>query len=345
MNEIVTVTGIRKKSEMNIAAWRVLWNGKDITNRLNPELTELTLTEKSGKEADELSITIVDPNIEFALPKKGDEISVFLGWEKGSDIDIGLIDKGKFIVSDFQVSGHPDILTINAKSADFTKTHHNRKPQKYIGKTLGQIVRDVAKSLGLIAKIAPEFENIEIPAVLKTAKSDLALLNELGETFDAIASVKNKTLIFAKKGQTVTPSGKTIASFTITRTDAPKYSFSEEARNESDGVTVKYHDRKEAKTKKVTEGKTTGKVKILRKKAANQTIAAHTAKTHHAKSNRATKKLDLDLSLGRADISPPAKIKVSNYRPEIDAINWHVTTATHTFGAKGLATKLNLESQ
>lgn len=342
MNEIVTITGIRKKSEMNIAAWRVLWNGKDITKRLDPDLSELTLTEKSGKEADELSITIVDPNIQFKLPKKGDEITVALGWEKGSDIEIGLIEKGKFIVSDFQVSGHPDVLTINAKSADFTKTHHNRKPQKHIGKTLGQITRDVARALGLGAKIALELENIQIPAVLKTAKSDLALLKELGELFDAIATIKNKTLIFAKKGAKTTPGGRQFPTFEITRHFAPKFQYSEEAKTETDGVTAKYHDRKEAKTKKVTSGKSGGKT--LRKVYASESEAAAAAKTHHAKSNRATKKLELDLSLGRADISPPAKIKVSNYRPEIDAINWHVTTATHTFGAKGLATKLTLES-
>ena len=41
-------------------AWRVLVDGRDLTERFRPRLLELTLTEARGKEADQLDLKIHD---------------------------------------------------------------------------------------------------------------------------------------------------------------------------------------------------------------------------------------------------------------------------------------------
>jgi phage protein D len=76
----------------NIADWRVLLDGTDMSDRMRPRLISLTLSEKRGEEADQLDIVLSDADGMLAIPKEGAVLQVQFGWKQGRDVTPGLID-------------------------------------------------------------------------------------------------------------------------------------------------------------------------------------------------------------------------------------------------------------
>lgn len=102
--------------------WRITLAGEDITQRIQPRLMQLTLTDNRGMEADQLDLTLDDSDGRLDIPTRGASIHLSLGWS-----DTGLIDKGSYTVDEVEHSGTPDQLTIRARSADLREGHHHQE--------------------------------------------------------------------------------------------------------------------------------------------------------------------------------------------------------------------------
>src|SRR5882724_1848828 len=90
--------------------------GNDVTGRISPHLTEITVHDSSGQTSDTATIILDDTDGAIRMPSKGDPISVALGWE-GSGVAVvfdGMIDN----VESSCGRGSGRLLTISAKSAD-----------------------------------------------------------------------------------------------------------------------------------------------------------------------------------------------------------------------------------
>jgi hypothetical protein len=61
-------------------------DGTDLADRIDPRLLELTLVEKRGGEADELSLTLHNHDGQLVAPATGRYIRLALGWESGEDV-------------------------------------------------------------------------------------------------------------------------------------------------------------------------------------------------------------------------------------------------------------------
>lgn len=331
---------------MPIAAWKVMLDGKDLTDTVAPRLISLSLAEKRGDEADQLDIVLHDADGLLALPKTGVTLSVSLGWKQGSELPTGLVDKGGFKVDEASWSGPPDLVTIRARSADLTDAFRVRRERSFIGKSVKDIVSAIAADNGLKPSIEATLGAKTIPALGPGAKSDAALLRALGKRFDAVATVKAGTLIFAPIGSGKTASGKTLPTVTIDRSETVKIDYQRVERDNYDGVEAHWHDKTTGERKTLKSGHSgNGKAKRLRKVHASQADAQHAADAESKRTNRAKFRATVELIYGRPDIFPDIPVKLTGVKDEIAAHDWIVAEDEHSMdGQGGLKTRLTLEA-
>lgn len=345
-SETVIVRGIKRKPSASAKAiWRVIVAGKDVTEKLSPLLLRLSLTEKSGGEADELEIELDDRLGEINLPKTKSLIKVWIGWERGN-VPIGLVDKGSFKIDEITYRGPPDRISIRAKSANFTDNLHIRRNHSFNNKTIEAILGEIANRNNYSLAIDNDLKTQIVKNIYKSNSSDGALIKSLGRRFDALASIKNNTIIFTKKGNTQTPKGNKLTSFEIEKTECGTYSYGEVERENHDGAHAEYHDKKTGKRETVHSNPNATKSKKLRRVFHNKTDAENATKATHSRAKQKSIKLDLDLPLGRPDFIPNQTGKVTGLKPTIDARQWKITEITHTMdGDGGLKSRLVLNSK
>lgn len=322
-----------------VPAWRVVLDGRDLTDRIAPRLLDLTLTESRGEEADQLDLRIHDNDGRMALPRRGVTLQVALGW-RGS----GLVNKGTFIVDDVEHSGSPDIISIRARSADLTGAMRNRRERSWHATTLGEILGAIAGEHSLKVAIAPALAVIQVPHLDQANESDVNLLTRLGKRFDAVATVKAGTLVFSPIGSGTTSSGITLPAATITRASGDQHRYSVGDREKCTGVRAYWNDHRAARRKSLLVGQSTNE-KRLQATYATEAEAKQRATAELQRSDRGTATMSITLALGRPDIYPEQSTTVSGFKPDIDGSAWLVSKATHYItGTGGFSTSLELET-
>lgn len=219
----------------------------DITARVRPRLIGLTLTEKRGDEADQLDITLDDSDGKLEMPKPGAVLRLQLGWRQGRDVTAGLVDKGSFKVDEVEHGGPPDQIRITARSADFTSDLKARREKSWHDTTLGAVVSEIAGRNGLQPRCPAALASIPLASVVQSRESDMALLRRLGREYDAVATIKAGALIVMPIGAGETPTGKPLAEITLRRRDGDRHSYRLAKRDDGEGVTASWHDRKAAR--------------------------------------------------------------------------------------------------
>ena len=197
------------------ADFRVTLDGKDLTATVRPRLISLRLTEKRGGEADELELVLDDSDGKLDIPRKGVVIGCALGWRRGTDVPIGLVDKGRFTVDDASWDTAPDTITVRARSADLTAGYRVRQERSHRDTTLGALVAKVAAAHGYTPRVDPSLAGIVLPVLVQDGKSDMAMIRDLGRRHDALATIKDRHLILRPVGKSTTSTGAAIPAATM----------------------------------------------------------------------------------------------------------------------------------
>ena len=155
-------------------------------------LISLTITDEAGNRSDRLELIFDDRTPHLALPHKGVEIAVALGW--GEAVPLGL-----FTVDD--TGAAPGTVSIEGKAVSMTKVMKAPKTRSWEDRTLGQIVDAIAAEHGLEGAAASELASEAIPYLSQTAESDLALLTRLASERGASAKPKGGKLLFYPRGR------------------------------------------------------------------------------------------------------------------------------------------------
>lgn len=346
----------QRAGRQNFAGVKITLDGADLNEPIEPRLMSLTLSEKRGGEADQLDIVIHDQDKRrpMAIPKEGAKIRLSIGWLRGKDVPIGMVDKGSFKVDEVEWGGPPDTITIRARSADLTDSFRVRREKKHKDTTLGKIIEEIAADNGLKARVAPALASIEVPVMAQDQRSDMALVKALGRRHDAVATVKDGTLIFAPIGAGITASGKPLPSFALSKRESDNYRYSRAKREDYAGVEARYHDQGKAKRETVLVGSpetpgrsttSTRKPKRLKRTFHRKEDARHAAEAEDKRIRRAEAEFEYDCSLGDPRLSPEQKGKVTGFKPEIDGRQWLIAEVTHSLdGNGGLRSKLKLET-
>lgn len=326
----------------NKAGARLTLDGVDLADKVNPRLVELTLTEKRGGEADELSLTLQNADGTLAMPAPGKIIALALGWEQGDDVAVGLVDKGRFTVDEVEASGPPDRIMIRARSADLSGSYRQRQTKSWKATTLGAVLSDIAGRHGVTAQVHLDLAGKAIAALYQNGKSDMALVKDLGSRYDAVATWKDRRLIFMPVGSATTASGAAIPSHTLTRQDGWSWSFTRAQRDENDGVEAEWHDQDAGRRKKHSTGGSN--TKKLKRVYATEADAKQAAEAEAKKRARGGYRFEYDLAQADCRIQPNQHVRLSGWNRTIDAVKWLVETVETTHGAAGIRQKITLES-
>jgi phage protein D len=327
----------------NIAGIRLtLEDGTDLTDKIDPRFVRLSLSERRGGEADELSITLQNADGKLAPPSKGKWINLELGWVSGDDVPIGLVNKGRFRVDEVGLEGPPDAITIHARSADFSGAYPKRRSRTWADTTVGAVLTQIAARNGITASIHPDLASLPIDAIEQHNKSDMAFVQDLGRHFDALATWKNKKLIFMPVGSKTNASGKTLATHTLTRQDGWKWRYTDSDRDAQNGVQAQYHDHDGGVRRTVSTGGSN--VHRLKRVYASKANAERAAKSSLAKRQRSKSKLDYDLAVADCTLRPNLAMTMKGWPDIVTEQKWLVDTVEIDMGAGGIAQRVTFEA-
>ncbi|CQJ09526.1 TPA: phage late control D family protein [Yersinia enterocolitica] len=343
-------------------AFDIKIGGKTQTT-VNDRLISLTLTDNRGFEADMLELVIDDADQKVALPKRGAQIDIALGW-KGEP----LVNKGRFTVDEISHSGPPDQLIVTARSADFRDTFNVKREYSWHDITVGEVVASIASRYDLKAGVSEDLGKIEIDHADQTSESDISFLTRMAEKLGAITTIKNGMLLFMHPGRAISQSGKLLPAITITRASGDKHSFRVADRDAYTGVTAYWLDLNYGKPQKTSvrrkrKSKTPPKVKtpastskegnylegvegnvfVMRETFKTERAARRAAAARWSKLQRGAAEFTMTLARGRADLFPELPAVMQGFKPEIDQAAWIITQVTHTIGDNGFTTALNFE--
>ena len=245
-------------------------DGRRFGTQAMSRIISISLTDKRGFEADELTIELDDHDGTIAIPKTGSKITLKLGYQ-----ETGLVEKGEYLVSEFTASGSPDILSITARAADLAEAIAEQVEKSWHKQTLYQIIETIAKKHKYEYIISKDYQNAKIEHIDQTNESDASFMSRLAEQYDAIATVKNGKLLFIPAGESQTASGQPILPTTITRASGDSHSFTYSSSNSYQAVRAYYTDKKTGQKKEVIVNKdnaypnkkTVSETKIIKGKA------------------------------------------------------------------------------
>lgn len=355
-------------------------NGKPFNTDALSRIISISLTDKSGFEADELTVSLSDHDGALALPPKSAEITIALGY-----IETGIVDKGSYKITEVSWSGAPDTLHITAQSADTSDRFSEAKEKSWHKTSLKEIIESIAAANGYTPIIGKAYQDEKIDHIDQSNESDAAFLSRLAERYDAIATVKHGRLLFVSSGEATTASGQPLPTIRITRNSGDQYTFRYSNTESYNAVRAYYIDKQTGKkhevvitednydpvkktvtttkqyktkrkdgkthkttTKEVTEIKqadTTGKkIKTLRHTYQSPKTAATGARAAYKKLKRGAMEFDISLAVGRPDVAPESPVTLQGFKPEIDAEKWMGKETVHTLDGNGLTTAVKLQS-
>lgn len=243
-------------------------DGRRFGTQAMSRIISISLTDKRGFEADELTIELDDHDGTIAIPKTGSKITLKLGYK-----ETGLVEKGEYLVSEFTASGSPDRLSITARAADLAEAIAEQVEKSWHKQTLYQIIETIAKKHKYEYIISKGYQNTKIEHIDQTNESDASFMSRLAEQYDAIATIKNGKLLFIPAGESQTASGQPILPTTITRASGDSHSFTYSSSNSYQAVRAYYTDKKQAKKKRSSSTKTTP-TPIKRQSARRKSLKA-----------------------------------------------------------------------
>jgi phage protein D len=325
-----------------MADYRISLGGRDISLRFQPRLESLTLTESRADEADTVDLVLDDSRGDLALPNRGDEIRVAIGWSGAP-----LVDKGTFVVTEFAHSGTPDTLTVRARSASMTNGMQERRERSWHRQTISSIVRAIAARYRLTPAVADQLGRIAIAHIDQTHESDMSFLTRLAKRYDAVMNVKDLRLLFMPIGEAKSVSGKQFPGLTLTRADGDAHEYHVSERERYAAVRAYYHSNGSTRRESVVVGEAGGtNVKVLPESFASKAEAIAAAQGESGRIERSQATMRYSLARGQAELFPEMPVTVSGFKPQIDATAWLVKKATHTLTADGgFTTDLELETR
>lgn len=350
-------------------------DGRRFGTQAMSRIISISLTDKRGFEADELTIELDDHDGTLAIPKTGSKITLKLGYQ-----ETGLVEKGEYLVSEFTASGSPDILSITARAADLAEALAEQVEKSWHKQTLYQIIETIAKKHKYEYIISKDYQNTKIEHIDQTNESDASFMSRLAEQYDAIATIKNGKLLFIPAGESQTARGQPILPTTITRASGDSHSFTYSSSNSYQAVRAYYTDKKTGQKKEVivnkdnaypnkkttqqtktvkgktfkakkkendnqkvnTEGQ---KIKTLRHLYATESGAWSGARGAFKKIQRGVAEFSITLAVGRPDLYPETPAVVKGFKPEIDAEAWLITEVSHKIDSGGYTAGIQFEAR
>ncbi len=189
------------------ASFFVSVNDVDVTGNFTPYVTDISITDGSGKSSDTASISIADDGT-IAFPDIGVPVSIGIGWGIPVLLFSGTVDD----VSFNKTRGGGKSFSISAKSADTVKGKVKQQASRHKDdSTFGDVAKEWGQAHGLTVNVHPDLAAINRTYWSMNNESFAAwgerMARQLAATFKIMGSVG----IFVPRSAGISPSGAQLA--------------------------------------------------------------------------------------------------------------------------------------
>jgi phage protein D len=339
-------------------AFKIESGGTDFTNLYEQRDITIEITETSTEHSDSCSVSLSNKDGKIEVPEDGKTLTISLGYVENLTV------MGEFIVDSATMEGPPDGIRFTGKAAPFTsatggfKPFQTRRTRSFDDITLGDLVATIAGECGLTPAISPALSSTKLAHVDQTNESGMNLLTRLARDFQAVMKPKQGHLVFAKRGEATSVSGKALGGLTIDKSEVSRYSGNFSNRTKFSKVKTRFHDTEKGRTMLATtdEGGTTvaeedpdGDPDTGEDNAdyehphdyPDEETATAAGKSMLDATQRGANTVSVTIA-GRADIVAEGNVTLTGFPSRMNGA-WCIKTVKHNFGKGGFTTTIEGE--
>lgn len=301
-------------------------SGRNLVPLWGSSLVGVQITDQAGYESDSCTLTFRDCPPNWTAPAKGTKYTVKVGWASS-----GMAMTGVYTSQPVRFRGDPDggtFMEVECRAADFVDKLKETASGHYDGKTVKEIVDDIAGKMGISAVVASEIASIKLPYRLRFRQSAGDFLTRLADDVGAVIKPQAGKLVVLRRGAGQSAGG--VALPTITVTYDPLFEFEAEiepraAYKEVRGgwIDPKTGLRRTAKA----EGDGAASAEVMHPYASEDDADAgidSASREQKQKSASATFTMP-----GQPAAVAEAPVKASGFGADIDGVSWIANGVTH----------------
>lgn len=316
--------------------------GQDITATAAPYLLALEITDALEADADDLTLRLDWRGRVIALPRRGAEIRVAIGWR-----EIGLVDMPGFVVDEVSRGndGSGLVLEIRGRAADLRGPLRAPKSRSLDPGTLGALLDTLAGDNGLAAVVDPDLAAIPLAHIDQTTESDIHLATRLVQAAGGRVKVADGKLVAAVPGSgKAAGSGASLGGVALAERDVLSWRITSQDRAAAKTASAPRHDLAQAGTVwEVTEGDGDGPPVEVRWTEPAAGLAQARSKATAEAAGRGGETLTLTTE-GKPTLTAGAMITLEGGWGEDDGSRWSLKRVMHRLGADGFRTEVEAEA-
>ena len=317
---------------MKKAAFKVEFEGRDVSSLIADRLISLVVQDSADDKSDSFTLILDNRDDLINFPKIDGQIGVWIGY------DGALVHKGTFFTDEVSEDLTTGEIDIQAKATRMTGEIKAQKTKTWGGITLGGLADQVAAQNGMVAKVHPEMDGVELGHVNQRAESDMALLTRLTKDNGGMMKVFDGRIVITPKASGQTASGTDIPLVVIDNPSTSEGRVTLQERGTHGAVQASYFDEENQVTVNVVAKGGEGPVKVLKTMEKTPQAALAKARAHQAELARGNATMSLTRPL-TPEIVAPGKVHVKGHRKTANGI-WFVESVTHTIGGSGVASSV-----
>ena len=308
-----------------------------ISGEVQARVLRAEIRDEAGDKADQLRVTLANPDARLAIPDKGAQLTARLGHVGHREL------YGVYVVDSVRSRGGAGrTLEIVAKAADMTRGLKVLRTKAWKNITLGEVVGEIAARHGLEARVSTELAGVPMSASPyaqfdQVDESDLHFLRRLADDHGAVTKPTNGRLIFVRNGEARPASGRTIAPVVVRESDVSSWSATAPDRQQHRSVRAGYRSDATQEQAYVTEGEGEP-VLELAQPYADEAAARAAAKSRLRRIGRSNATLGFECA---GDVALRAEHPLTFVgRDPLASGDWVINSVTHTVDEGGFRSRV-----
>jgi phage protein D len=184
--------------------------GRAVSSAFNDLVTEITVTDAAGANADTASIELDDLGGRIHLPSKNDPLSIALGWE-GEGVSVVFEGKIEEVLSTGG-RGQGRMLSITAKSADTESKIKEHRETHWDDKSLGDVLQDAGQYAGVSVKVHGSLASVKRDYWSMNGQSFIAFGDKLARELGATFKIRNNQATFVPRNEGIGAGGTALSA-------------------------------------------------------------------------------------------------------------------------------------
>lgn len=301
-------------------------SGRDLAPAWGDDLAHVQIVDAAGYESDSCTLTFRDTPPAWREPPKGTLYSVYLGWSADEMTLMGTYTSQR---TSFHVD--PDgggEMAVICRAADMIDKIKDVGSGHYDGKTVRDIVEDIAAKMGVEASVADDVASIVLPYRLRFKQSHGDFLTRLADDVGAIIKPQAGKLVALKRGNGMSAGGKALPIIELTYDPMFAFEAEVEPRASYGKIRAGWIDPKTGmRTSKSAAGDGAGTAEIIHPYGSEEELDEGLAA---ATGEQARRSASATFSApGDARALAEAPVKAQGYGSTIDATPWIADSVTH----------------